>query len=210
MTTASKPRAEQTDLTELRPEFFRAGRVPQLVYLPAATYMAMDGKGEPETSLPDAIGAMYTVAYGLKFRLKRLGHDFKVCPVQAQWWFGSAANGAEPGTANADDWTWRLLLMVPDYVTPDDLRAVQQSARTTTPQVSRVSLIQLEEGPAVQVVHVGQYDAEAGTIAAMHEFMADQGLEAAGPHHEVYLGDPRRARPEKLRTLLRQRVRKIR
>ena len=111
MTTATRTRkTEQLDLTEQRREFFCAGRTPQLVYLAEASYLAMEGAGRPEETLSAAIGAMYTAAYGLKFRLKREGDDFKVCPVQAQWWSLEAGGLESPniGGANPQDWHWRF------------------------------------------------------------------------------------------------------
>jgi hypothetical protein len=179
-----------------------------MVDLGEAAYLAVEGHGSPEASLAPAMSAIYTVAYGLKFRLKRFGHDFRVCPAEAQWWSVDESGHESPERPPNDvDWHWRLLLMVPDFVTPDDVETIKASARTTHPEVRRVSLVRFTEGLAVQMLHIGPYDAEEPTIAAMLAFMAGRHLETAGRHHEVYLGDPRRAKPEKLRTLLRQPVR---
>jgi hypothetical protein len=211
MTTATRG-AEKTDLFTLRPAFFHAARKPELVELREVSYLAIEGRGAPEQSLPPVIGAMFSVAYGLKFKLKARGCDFKVCPVQAQWWFTDDAGNEAPNIweARPEQWHWRLLLMVPDFVTAQDVEAVKAAARISNPLVTGIALVRLEEGLAVQVMHFGPYEAEAATIAAMRELMAREGLEAAGRHHEVYLGDPRRAKPEKLKTILRQPVRRTR
>ena len=208
--TIAPPKPESLDLSKERPDFFRAPRTPELVDLPEAAYLAMEGTGAPEQALSEAIPAMYTIAYGLKFRLKRAGRDFKVCPVEGQWWCTDASGDESPDLAQApdSDWHWRLLLMVPDFVTAEDVEAVKAGARTTKPAVNGASLIRWREGLSVQALHIGPYDSEQPTVEAMRAMMVANHLEPAGRHHEVYLGDPRLAKPEKLRTLLRLPVRR--
>ena len=207
MATAMRPDTK-TDLTELRPECFKASRAPQVIRLPEASYLALEGAGAPEQALPEAIGALYSIAYGLKFRLKSQGCDFKVCPVEAQWWMLDPRGKEAPDIWDSapEHWHWRLLIMVPDYVIAEDVEAVKQSARLSNAAVVGVHLIRLEGEPAAQVMHVGPYEAEKPTIDLLRAFIAREGLEPNGRHTEVYLGDPRRTRPEKLRTILRQPV----
>jgi len=110
-----------------------------------------------------------------------------------------------------DQWQWRLLIRTPEFITAADLRQARQTllAKGKGPEVSEVELDTLEEGPCVQMLHVGPYDAEAAAIDAMKQFAADGGLEFRGHHHEIYLSDPRRVPPERLRTILRMPVRAI-
>jgi hypothetical protein len=196
--------AAKLDLYKARPEFFKASRTPEIVDLPEASYLAVDGQGEPGGQVfQDRIGALFSVAYTLKFAEKEEGRDFKVPTIECSWWI--MADGVELPAAQ---WRWRLLLMLPDFV---DAAAVEK-ARAEVRRKKRgvdpdaVQLERVRQGKCVQLLHVGPYAAEAGSIGAMLSFMKTNGLEADGPHHEVYLSDPKRTKPESLKTILRQHV----
>ena len=210
MTAAEKPL--KTDLSREFPAFFKAPAVPELVELPEMSYLALDGEGVPEQALSPAIGAVYPVVYTVKMKLKAQGRDFKVCPIEAQWWFIGDDGSEVPTIADVapERWRWRLIMMVPDFVTAEDVEAAKamQASRKNDPLIEKVQLVRLHEGLCVQVMHTGPYDAEAPTIGRMWDFIDAHGLEGAGRHHEVYLGDPRQTRPERLRTLIRQPVRR--
>ena len=133
--------------------------------------------------------------------------DYKVCPLEGQWW---CANG-EVSFISQDPktWNWKLMIRVPEFVTEKDrAEAVDQLREKGKPaQVSEVSLETIEEGRSVQVLHVGPYDRETETIAGMMEFARQRGLAFHGVHHEIYLSDPRRVLAARLRTILRHPVR---
>jgi hypothetical protein len=181
---------------------------PVLMDVPSLSYLAVDGAGDPNIAAEfrDAISALYSVAYGAKFTLrKRAGIDFKVMPLEALWW---TADDGTLDVQHKDTFQWTALIMVPPCVDEALVREEQEAAfkKKGLDAARKVRLITLEEGTAAQVLHLGPYDAEAPTIARLHEFVAANGLAPRGKHHEIYLGDPNRTAPEKLRTIIRQPV----
>lgn len=178
--------------------------------VPAAQYLMVDGHGDPNTdpAYQAALEALYPVAYKLKFASKqRLGRDYVVPPLEGVWW----ADDMEAFTARRDKskWRWTMLLLVPEWLGGDDAdRAIEQVRSKGAPErLADVRLGALEEGLCEQTLHVGSFDDEAPLLDRMHRgFIPEQGLRMTGRHHEIYLSDPRRTAPERLRTLLRQPV----
>ncbi|MDT0266886.1 GyrI-like domain-containing protein [Streptomyces sp. DSM 44915] len=181
----------------------------ELVEVPAQRFIAVDGAGDPNTSddYARAVEALYTVAYAIKFTSKRaLERDFVVGPLEGLWW----SDRYEAFTSRAkDEWRWRMLISQPDWITE---AAVEDAKRTTMakkglPAIPDVQLRTLEEGTSAQLLHVGSYDDEAPALARLHDaYLAAHRLRPTGHHHEVYLSDPRRTEPARLRTVLRQPV----
>ncbi|MFD7657267.1 GyrI-like domain-containing protein [Actinosynnema sp. NPDC059797] len=176
----------------------------RVVEVPPLRYLAVDGRGDPNTG-PEyaaALAALYPAAYKLKFASKReLGRDYVVMPLEGLWW----ADDMEAFTSRRDKsrWSWTLMILVPDWVPPDLVAAATEEAGAT----DLVDLRPLDEGTCVQTLHLGPYDDEAEVLDRMHhEFIPGHGLRMTGRHHEIYLGDPRRVAPDKLRTILRQPV----
>ncbi len=182
----------------------------KLVEMPDTQYLAFDGEGDPNVSLDFAQGlqALYPVAYKMKFASKTdLGRDYVVPPLEGLWWaddFGSFTNQRDKS-----QWRWTLLVMVPDWLGPDDFaRAVDQAAAKVPERLAEVRFETLSEGTCVQTLHVGSFDDEAEILAELHDrFVPDNDLQMTGHHHEIYLSDRRRVAPERLRTILRQPVR---
>lgn len=186
----------------------RKGRF-EIVDVPPLRMLAIDGAGDPNTSedYARAIAALYAISYGLKFRLKKADDplDYSVMPLEALWW----ADDMDAFTArDKARWKWTAMIMQPDRVTQAMVDEVKEekAAKKDLPALSSVRLATFEEGRAAQCLHIGPYDAEAPTIAALHRFIADEGYALGGRHHEIYLSDPRRSDPAKLRTILRQPV----
>ncbi|MFE9746753.1 GyrI-like domain-containing protein [Saccharothrix saharensis] len=180
-----------------------------LVDVPEQQFLAVDGRGDPNTS-PEharAVEALYTVAYAIKFASKRAGRDLVVAPLEGLWW----ADDPEVFTTRAkDSWHWRMLISQPDWITEDDIEEAKRvaSAKKDLPTIADVRRHVLHEGTSAQVLHIGPYDDEGPVLARLHdEWLRANGLRMAGTHHEVYVGDPRRTEPAKLRTVLRQPVR---
>jgi hypothetical protein len=197
------------DLRRERSALYSASREPAFVDVPELPYLMIDGHGDPNTAAgyAAAVQALYSIAYTIRFGLKRRPEpvDAPVMPLEGLWWTPDLA------TFSTDDksaWDWTLLIAVPGLVTADvveDARAA--AARKHEPAaLDRVRLTRFAEGRCAQVMHVGPYSAEGPTIAALHEFIAENGYALAGKHHEIYLGDPRRSAPDKLRTIVRQPV----
>ncbi len=182
----------------------------RVVDVPPAQYLMVHGQGDPNTAqeYADALAALYPVAYKLKFASKtELDRDYVAMPLEALWW----ASDMDAFTTARDKsaWHWTAMILVPDWITTDMYDAVvAEVARKDPPAcLDKVRLETLREGRCVQTLHVGSYDDEAPVLAEMHhEFIPRAGLKMAGRHHEIYLSDPRRMQPSKLRTILRQPV----
>ncbi|WP_307844681.1 GyrI-like domain-containing protein [Actinotalea solisilvae] len=189
----------------------RRGEI-RLVEVPSMRYLAADGQGDPNTS-PDytaALEALYPLAYTLKFASKReLGRDYVVPPLEGLWWADDPAAFTTRRDTNA--WSWTLLLLVPDWLGTEHVDAARADVARKKPEVAvdRVRLEELDEGLCAQTLHVGSFDDEGPVLADLHDrFVPEHGLVMTGRHHEIYLSDPRRTAPEKLRTILRQPVRR--
>ena len=182
-----------------------------VVDVPPMKFLMIDGHGDPNTAqeYQDAVEALYAVSYKLKFVSKKeLGKDYVVPPLEGLWW----AEDMETFTTARDKsaWDWTMMIMQPEWITQEMVEeAVKQVEKKGLPALSKLYLETYHEGLAVQVLHIGSYDDEAPTIARMHAFIDENGYEPAGKHHEIYLSDPRKVAPEKLKTVLRQPVRKI-
>lgn len=185
----------------------------RIVEVPDLRYLMIDGHGDPNTApaYAEAVEALYPVAYGLKFASKReLGRDYVVMPLEGLWW----AEDMDSFTVARDKsrWDWTLMIMTPDWIEQDLFEAAvrRAGAKGRLTRLADIRLESLSEGACVQTLHVGPYDDEAAALAGMHdEFLPGHGLRPAGKHHEIYLSDPRRVAPEKLRTILRQPVRTL-
>jgi hypothetical protein len=190
-------------------QLYRATTTPQLVQVPPLRFVCLDGHGDPNTTpaYAAAVQALYSVSYAAKFALKKTGGpDFKVSTLEGLWW---ATDLSTFLTGDKSEWDWTMMIHQPDAVTGDLLAhlADEAAAKKSMPAARKLRLISFTEGAAAQVLHVGPYATEAPTIARLHEFIREQGFTFDGhrhKHHEIYLGDPRRSAPEKLRTIIRQ------
>jgi hypothetical protein len=183
----------------------------EVVDVPPMNFLMIGGHGDPNTAqeYPEAIEALYAVAYALKFASKKeKGMDYVVPPLEGLWW---AENMEAFTTGDKSAWDWTMMIMQPERVTRDMFEHAlkQVEKKKDLPALSKLRLEAYHEGLSVQILHIGPYAAEAPTIAGMHAFAAENGYQLAGKHHEIYLGDPRKVAPEKLKTVLRQPVRKI-
>ena len=198
---------------ELKPLYSPSLRHPSIVEVPELAFLMADGRGDPSTSeaYPQAVEALYGVAYTLKFTLKKTDpeRDFKVGPLEGLWWVDDNAPTMEELLRDRDTWKWTMMIAVPDAVTAAEVAAAGDAARRRRelPAASRVRLERFAEGLAAQIMHLGPYAEEAPTIEQLHAFIAEQGYQLRGRHHEIYLGDPRRTTPARLKTVLRHPVR---
>jgi hypothetical protein len=184
-------------------------REPVIVEVPPLPFLMIDGAGNPNTSQEyrDAVSALYSLAYTLKFSIKKSqALDYPVMPLQGLWW---AEDMTAFSAGRKDDWYWTMMIMQPEIVTPELVaRAAEDAARKKPlPALPKVRLDRYDEGLSAQIMHIGPYAAEAPTIEKLHRFIADNGYTLRGKHHEIYLGDPGRGAPEKLKTVIRQPIR---
>ena len=187
----------------------KVGRWDRLT-LPPMTFLAIEGQGDPNgPAYAAALAALYPLAYGIKFAEKSAGRDFAVPPQETLWW---ADDPAAFVAGNRAAWRWRAMIRVPDAVTAETLDAARTAAHKKGKEgpLDDVNLTTFEEGDSLQTLHIGPYTDESPVLAHLHdEVMPAAGLTFAGPHHEIYLSDPRRVQPEKLKTIPRQPVRPI-
>ncbi len=182
---------------------YAATREPNLVEIGPAQYLAIAGRGEPGGKEFQArIGALYNVAFTVKMARKFAGRDYAVSKLEGLWW--GSRNGAflhEP----RDTWNWKLLIRTPDFVSRNEVDGAKAKLRRKgkPAEIDDVGLELLEEGSAVQALHVGPYEKEPETLARMEALADSEGLSVHGRHHEIYLSDPRRVPPARLRTILR-------
>ncbi len=194
------------DLKRELADVYSARRRPGLVDVPELQFLMIDGHGDPNTSddYRQAIEALYSVAYTLKFTLKREGSlDYPVMPLEGLWSAGDAHDFSSKAR-----WRWTAMLLQPDIITDELVADATEHAvqKRSLPAVALMRLETLTEGLCAQVLHIGPYADEGPTITALHEFIAEQGYILRGEHHEIYLGDPRRSAPDRLRTIIRQPV----
>ena len=195
----------------------RKGKV-EFVDVPELVFVMIDGRGAPGgAAFTDALEALYTVSYSAHFAVKKAaGQAPRVMPLEALWWMeGVDAQAAMERMARGavtmdeserDRWHWRMMIT---QLSPIDERVIAHAitdakAKKDIPSLHAVRYERWTEGPSAQIMHVGPYATEGSSITALHTAIAEHGSRPRGRHHEIYLGDPRTAAPDKLRTILRQ------
>jgi hypothetical protein len=186
-------------------------KAPQILDIPTMNFLMMDGHGDPniDPSYAAAVSALYTLSYTLKFDLKKTGGtpDYKVFPLQGLWW---STDMSDFITGNKSNWDWTMMIAQPEWINGGNIeQAKKKAVAKVDPKVlEQVRFEPYQEGTVVQMMHIGPYSAEGPNIARIHQFAREQGYELSGKHHEIYMGDPRKAAPEKLKTIIRQPIRK--
>ena len=201
---------------EMKDLYFPSAKEVVVVDVPEMSYLMVDGKGDPNTSkvFQDAIDALYSMAYTIKFDLKKQGKggDYVVMPLEGLWWTRDEGGGFDYGAR--EQWKWRAMILQPDSVTAEHLekaRAEVKAKRLKNKEpvpaaLPKVRLERFDEGRVVQILHIGPFSAEPPTIERMHAYAQAHGLKLRGKHHEIYLSDPRRTPEEKWKTILRHPV----
>jgi len=181
-----------------------------IVEVPEMQYLMVDGQGDPNTSqeFKDTYQILYPVAYKVKFMSKAKGKDYVVPPPEALWW---AEDMEDFLVGNKDKWKWTSMLMVPDLISPEmveeAIEFTKEKKSDLPPTFSNLRFEKLNEGKAAQILYIGPYSEEHAVIMRIHQVIEEQGGTFDGhnqKHHEIYLSDPRRANPDKLKTVIRQ------
>jgi hypothetical protein len=192
----------------------------EFVDVPEFRFALVTGAGAPaDTEFSQALQALYSVSYAAHFLVKKQrGEAPKVMPLEALWWVDDpgqqdivAAVALGQGTMADTDrshWRWQAMIMQPDPIDADTVEAAlaQARAKKPAPALEQLRYQRWSEGLCAQLLHVGPYAAEGPSIVRLHQAIADAGYRPRGRHHEIYLGDPRRSAPDKLRTILRHPV----
>lgn len=204
---------QQIDLKKIWKPFFHAGSDPVFVEIPEINFLMIDGKGNPNNSpgYTAAIEALYSVAYTLKFSLKKgQAIDYPVMPLEGLWW-ADDMNSFQTG--DKDKWWWTMMISSPDFIT-DEMLATTISEVSKKKSLTALPGLRLErfaEGVSAQLLHIGRYQDEADNIKRLHDFIHAHNYSFDGKvqkHHEIYLSDPRRTAPERLKTIIRQSVKR--
>ena len=206
-TTTKKP-AAKLDLFKDNKSEYASPKKPAWVEVASGQYLSIIGRGAPGgDAFTEKLGALYAIAYTAKMASKAAGCDYKVCPLEGLWW--GSDDKADFADQPRETWNWKLLIRTPDSISKADVERAAAAARKKgkPAEVAEVRLERMAEGCCVQMLHVGSYECENATIGEMLSFVAEQNLSVHGLHHEIYLSDPRRVAPEKLKTILRFPVR---
>ena len=188
-------------------EFYRpsAKKVVE-VSIPKMNFLMVDGNGAPETTeYKDAIEALYSVSYTLKFMIKKgdIGIDYGVLPLEGLWWSDDMSDFIND---NKSKWIWRMMIMQPEFVTKNLAQVAINQVRDkkSLPAIDKIRFESFHEGKCAQTLHVGPFSEEGPTVERVHLFIAECDRELIGKHHEIYLTDIRRAAPENWKTVIRQ------
>ncbi len=178
----------------------------QMITVPPMNFLMIDGAGDPNTSqaFQEAVQALYGLSYTLKFMSKReMGIDFTVLPLEGLWWAEELTNFDLNDKSN---WLWTVMIRQPDHISKNAVgKAMEELKRKKNPiALSKLRFEAFSECLCAQIMHIGPYSEEGPVIARMHDFIRSKGYQLAGKHHEIYLSDPNRTAPEKMRTILRQ------
>jgi hypothetical protein len=194
---------------ELKNLYNPSVKVVSLLDVPQMNFVMIDGAGDPNTAAEyvEAIEALYAVSYTLKFTVKKeQSIDYGVLPLEGLWWTDDMSHFA---TGNKDIWKWTAMIMQPEYISETLFNAAldQVQKKKNLPALPKARFENFREGLSAQIMYMGPYSAEGPVIQTIHQFIRDNkgvfnGLKQK--HHEIYLSDPRRTAPEKLRTIIRQ------
>ena len=180
----------------------------EIVDVPEMAFLMIDGHGNPNTSAAyrEAVEALYAASYAVRAAAKsQLGKVHTVGPLEGLW---SAKDWGAFRARDKDAWDWTMMIVQPDWITGELVdEALTAARRKGLPALELIRFERYAEGLSVQILHIGSYDDEGPTLQRLHEeFLPVSGLLPRGRHHEIYLSDPRRTEPAKLKTILRQPV----
>ncbi len=185
-------------------QYYTANGTPSVVEFGGITYLAIEGKGKPAgEAFTKAVEALYPLAYGVKNICKKQGNDFGVPKLEGLWWVDSKKTALE---VPRSEWCWRLLIRMPDFATSNTINCAKETVykKKGLELIREISFETIDEGKCIQIMHIGPYSTEHVTIKRIKDYMGENGFRESGLHHEIYLSDPRKTPPEKIKTILRQ------
>ncbi|MFP4443212.1 MAG: GyrI-like domain-containing protein [Spirochaetia bacterium] len=201
---------KKTDLKKTHKHCYSAGGDFRFIKVPSIQYITYKGKGDPNKSedFQHAMGVLYGLAYTIKFTVKEDDHDFTVMPLEGQWWAEDPRDFREN---RKNKWFWKMMIAVPDFIDGRIFEAgkTKLKDKKDPPGLEKAALETIEDGEAVQYLHIGSYSEEGPGIAKMHSFISEKGYRLRGHHREIYLSNPQRTPEEKLKTIIRHPVEKV-
>ena len=196
---------------EFKELYVPSSKEVSIVKVPKMNFLMIDGIGDPNTSkaYSDSIETLYSVSYSIKFILKKEKEiDYVVMPLEGLWW---AEDMGQFSTKNKDKWKWTSMIMQPDFVDKKvfEMAFEQVKIKKNLLMLSKIRFQSFNEGLSVQIMYIGPYSAETPTIEKLHKFVKESGHNLRGKHHEIYLSDPRKTTPERIKTIIRQPIEPI-
>jgi hypothetical protein len=192
---------------ELKSLYVPSAKEVTLIDVPEMNFIMVDGQGAPESEqYQQSIEALYPIAYTIKFARKKAdGTDFTVMALEGLWW-AEDFNEFDPETGDRNRWQWTMMMMQPDFITPAEFQSAREAAakKKSNPLIAKVRFESFKEGKSVQIMHIGPFAAEGPNIQRIHQKIQEIGGKLYGKHHEIYMSDPRRGDPAKIKTVLRQ------
>lgn len=205
---------QKLDLTKKYKSYYQAKEVSEIVVIESAQFLSIRGKGDPfGTEFGKNVEALYATAYAIKFAFKQKDKDFVVAKLEGQWWFDEQQYTGLTMTESSQkvprtEWEYRLLIRLPDYVDASDVHKAIETVivKKKLNLARKVEFYEMSEGQCVQILHLGPFSAEPVSLEKMKVLIKANAFAKNGHHHEIYLSDPRKIAPEKLRTILREPV----
>ena len=196
---------DKLDLTKKYKNYYSAKSKVEKVNFGKIPYLTILGNGEPAgKEFSEKAGTIYPVAYGVKRICKETIQDFGVPKLEGLWWVSDKRPALE---VPRSQWHWKLLIRMPDFVTKQMVeKAIDEVVKKKTEIATEVKFEIIDEGDLVSILHVGSYKTEPESIIQMDDFIKAHKLTKNGLHHEIYLTDPNKTEPDKLKTILRQPV----
>jgi len=191
------------DLKKTFKTYYHTGKAPELIVFGDVSYLTINGQGEPAgKAFTAAVEAMYPLAYGIKKVCKSMEMDFGVPCLEGLWWVEGNTPALE---VSRSQWFWKLLIRMPKFVSSEMMLSAQRDVakKKKNDLILEITHETLTEGKCVQIMHIGSYATEPETINQLMGFIASNGLSISGLHHEIYLSDPRKTEPSKMKTLIR-------
>ncbi len=201
------------DLKKELKEFYRASaKKPSIIDVPEGKFITITGRGAPGgPAYKAALDALYSMAYTLKFKYKAEGRDFTVMTLEGLWWWDDPNITNIADAPPPDEWNWKSMIRMPDFITDEMVARARKEVKEKKDlkEVDKTMLEIFHEGLSAQIMHIGSYSEEGPTIQKLHNFIKENGYTMRGLHHEIYMSDPRRAPPERWKTIIRQPIEKI-
>jgi hypothetical protein len=191
------------DLLKEYKSYYNAGKNPEIVEFDEANYLTIEGIGEPAGKMfVSKVEALYPLAYGIKKICKEQDKDFGVPKLEGLWWVEGDTPALE---IPRNEWRWKLLIRMPEFITKELMFSVQPvvAKKKKNELVQKIALEKMTEGKCVQIMHIGPYSTEHKTINELMAFIDANGISVNGKHHEIYLSDPRKNKPDKMKTIIR-------
>ncbi len=185
-------------------QYYTAKKIPAVVEFGKVPYLSIEGKGEPGGEVfTKTVEALYPLAYGVKSICRKQGQDFGVPKLEGLWWVKSNKLALE---VPRSEWYWKLLIRMPDFAASEIIEKAKAEVfrKKGLDLIKEIKFEIIDEAKCIQIMHIGPYATEPETIQTMRDFIKQNGYSNNGLHHEIYLSDPRKTVPEKMKTILRQ------